>query len=49
VILEVFLNVPYHGNNKSVRYAFDDNGEALKIEEFFKLYDKYSLTEKDLF
>ena len=44
-----FLNVPYHGNNKSVRYAFDDNGEALKIEDFFKLYDKYSLDEKDLF
>ena len=43
-----FLNVPYHGNNKSVRFAFDDNGEALKIEEFFKLYDTYSLTEKEL-
>ena len=43
-----FLNVPYHGNNKSVRFAFDDEGEALKIEEFFKLYDKYSLTEKEL-
>ena len=43
-----FLNVPYHGNNKSVRFAFDDEGEALKIEEFFKLYDKYSLTEKQL-
>jgi hypothetical protein len=43
-----FLNIPYHGNNKSVRFAFDDNGEALKIEEFFKLYDKYSLTEKEL-
>ena len=43
-----FLNVPYHGSDKSVRFAFDDNGEALKIEEFFKLYDKYSLTEKEL-
>ena len=43
-----FLNVPYHGSNKSVRFAFDDNGEALKIEEFFKLYDTYSLTEKEL-
>jgi hypothetical protein len=44
-----FLNVPYHGNNKSVRFAFDDNGEALKIEDFFKLYDRYALTEKELF
>jgi hypothetical protein len=43
-----FLNVPYHGSDKSVRFAFDDNGEALKIEEFFKLYDTYSLTEKEL-
>ena len=44
-----FLNVPYHGSDKSVRYAFDDNGEPLKLEDFFKLYDKYSLTEKELF
>ena len=44
-----FLNVPYHGNDKSVRFAFDDNGEQLKVEDFFKLYDQYSLTEKDLF
>ena len=44
-----FLNVPYHGSDKTIRFAFDDNGEALKLEDFFKLYDKYSLTEKDLF
>ena len=44
-----FLNVPYHGSDKSVRYAFNDNGEPLNLEEFFKLYDKYSLTEKELF
>ena len=44
-----FLNVPYHNSNKSVRFAFDDNGNELKLEDFFKLYDKYSLTEKDLF
>jgi len=44
-----FLNVPYHGSNKSVRYAFNDKGEQLNLEYFFKLYDQYSLTEKDLF
>jgi len=44
-----FLNVPYHGSNKSIRYAFDDNGEPLKLEDFFNLYEKYSLTEKELF
>ena len=43
-----FLNVPYHGSNKSVRYAFDDNGEPVKLENFFKLYDEHSITEKEL-
>ncbi len=43
-----FLNIPYHGTNKSVRYAFDDNGEPLKLEDFFKLYDEHSITEKEL-
>ena len=44
-----FLNVPYHGTNKSVRYAFSDSGDPLKIEHFFLLYDEYSMTEKGLF
>ena len=37
-----FLNLPYHGGNKSLRYAFKDDGEAASLEEFYKLYDEYS-------
>ena len=43
-----FLNMPYHGGNRSVRYAFSDEGEALKIDEFIKLYDKYVQTEESV-
>ena len=43
-----WLNVPYHGGDKSVRCALDDNAETLTVEEFFKLYDKKVLSEKDL-
>jgi hypothetical protein len=35
-----YLNVPYHGANETVRYAFDVNGNALSLEEFFELYEK---------
>ena len=43
-----WLNVPYHGGDKSVRCALDDNANPLTIEEFFKLYDQKAITEKDL-
>jgi len=43
-----WLNVPYHGGDESVRRALDDNAELLTLEEFFKLYDKKVLSEKDL-
>ena len=43
-----WLNVPYHGGDKSVRRALGDNIELLTLEEFFKLYDKKVLSEKDL-
>jgi hypothetical protein len=42
------LNVPYHGGDKSTRYALDDNGNKLSLEEFFKVYDQKVLTEKEL-
>ena len=37
-----FLNLPYHNQTKGLRYAFDDNGAAMSVEEFFKLYDIYA-------
>ena len=43
-----WLNVPYHGGDKSVRRALGDDAELLTLEEFFKLYDKKVLSEKDL-
>ena len=43
-----FLNLPYHGNEKTVRYAFNENGEGLKLSEFFLLYEKTALTKEEL-
>jgi hypothetical protein len=47
-----FLNMPYHGGDRTVKYAIDDNGDSLTIENFIKVYDKYVQDEsefKDLF
>jgi hypothetical protein len=33
---------------KGLRYAFDDNGAAISLEEFYKLYDVYACKEEDL-
>ena len=43
-----FLNMPYHGGDRTVRYAIGDNGESLTIENFTKEYDKYVQTEEQL-
>lgn len=43
-----FLNLPYHGNEKTVRYAFNANGEGLSLSEFFSFYEKIALTAKEL-
>jgi len=32
-----FLNLPYHGGDKTTRYAFKDNGEAANLKEFIEL------------
>ena len=34
-----FLNLPYFNGTKGLRYAFNDNGSAASLEEFYKLYD----------
>ena len=36
-----FLNMPYHGGDRTVKYAIDDNGNSLTIENFIKLYEEY--------
>jgi hypothetical protein len=43
-----WLNLPYHGGDKSVRCALDDNAEPLNLDKFFKLHDQKVLSEKDL-
>jgi hypothetical protein len=30
-----FLNMPYHGGNKSVRYAVDDKGNSMTMGKIF--------------
>lgn len=39
-----FINIPFYGGNRGVRYMYDDNGEASTVDHFFELYDKYCLT-----
>jgi len=33
-----FLNMPYHGGDRTVKYAIDDNGNSLTIEKFIKVH-----------
>ena len=47
-----FLNMPYHGGDRTVRYAIGDDGNSLSMQDFFKEYDKYVQQEdilKNLF
>ena len=43
-----FLNLPYYNDTKGLRYAIDDNGNALTLEQFYTAYDKYSCTKGDV-
>ena len=43
-----FLNLPYHGNGKTVRYAFNDEGESITLTQFFSFYESKALTENQL-
>jgi hypothetical protein len=43
-----FLNLPYHGGNRSVRYAVDDEGNSMTMEKFFEYYDKHVLSKEQL-
>jgi hypothetical protein len=43
-----FLNLPYHNQTKGLRYAFDDNGAAMSLEEFYKLYDVYAQSKEEV-
>ena len=43
-----FLNLPYYNGTKGLRYAIDDTGSSCTLEEFYKLYDVYSCSEKQI-
>ena len=44
-----FLNLPFHNANASLRYAFNEDGSAATLEEFFILYDKFVMNPEDIF
>ena len=35
-----FLNLPYYKGTKGLRYALSEEGSAMKVEEFYEVYDK---------
>ena len=43
-----FLNLPYYNEMKGLRYAINDNGDALTLEQFYIEYDKNSCTRQDV-
>ena len=36
-----FLNLPYFAGGDGMRYAFNDDGTAATLEQFYELYDQY--------
>ena len=43
-----FLNLPYHNAQRTVRYAFNEEGKGISLLEFFALYNRVKLTEDQL-
>lgn len=43
-----YLNLPYHGGTRTTRYAFNENAEAMSLEEFMKLHQFRALTKEQL-
>ena len=43
-----FLNLPYHANERTVRYAYGIEGNVLTLEEFFEVHENTALTESKL-
>ena len=43
-----FLNMPYHGGDRTVKYAIDDNGNSLTIAKFIKAYELIALENIEL-
>ena len=43
-----FLNLPYHGGDRSMRFAYDTQGETLKLHDFFSVHKEKALSLEDL-
>ena len=43
-----FLNLPYFGGDMSGRYAMDEKGESLTLDEFFNLVSQKAITHDQL-
>ena len=43
-----FLNLPYFSADKTVRYAFDGDGNSVSLEYFYELYDTVKITAQEL-
>ena len=43
-----FLNLPYHGGVRGLRYAMKAGGEAATLESFYSIYDEWAQTKKQI-
>ena len=43
-----FLNLPYHGGARGLRYAIKAGGEAASLESFYSIYDEWVQTKEEI-
>ena len=43
-----FLNLPYHGGIRGLRYTFQAGGEAASLESFYSIYDEWVQTKEQI-
>ena len=43
-----FLNLPYHGGVRGLRYAMKAGGEAASLESFYSIYDEWVQTREEI-
>jgi len=43
-----FLNLPYHGGTRGLRYTFKAGGEAASLESFYSIYDEWVQTREQI-
>ena len=43
-----FLNMPYHGGDRSSRYAFDEEGQPMTMAKFCDYYDEFAIAKETL-